>query len=325
MKKKLWAIALLGVAIFIGIGTYLIAATVTKGLVGKQDLALWYSADSAQTYTRSTSEGYTMTLNKLDWVGVDVHQVYGGGVNRTGAVIISAACDVGMTATRTLWLSPGTWSITDDVDLTGYENLTFAIPRGVDLSISSGKKVSIPGTIDAGPYQIASGSGTLSYNRIGITRAFAQWWNATTVDNTSAATSTATEETLVTTTIPRGLMGTVGGIRIFAHGYLSGILGTKSLNFYWGDTPINFMEAVNDAVVDSVWIFEAEIWNWAGSSIQRIYWKTQAGRTGCPIAYNHGRRSGSQDTTADVIMKITGQCENSSDTIGKIIWRWERM
>ncbi len=48
---------------------------------GKQDLALWDGV--ANTFTRSTAEGCNLTLNKLDWMGVDVLSVYGGGTNRT--------------------------------------------------------------------------------------------------------------------------------------------------------------------------------------------------------------------------------------------------
>ena len=70
--------------------------SLTKGLAGKEDISLW-NGTSTKTFTRETSDGYTQTLRQIDWMGVDVLQVYGGGVNRTKDTISDAITDIGST------------------------------------------------------------------------------------------------------------------------------------------------------------------------------------------------------------------------------------
>ena len=112
------------------------AGTFTKGTISKNDVNPWDGATA--TFTRSTSTGYSLTLNKFDWIGVDVFEAYGGGVNRNSTTIADAITGVGANNAE-LWFSPGTWSIT--------QNHTFAatslvkMPKGAvfdtDISIRS--------------------------------------------------------------------------------------------------------------------------------------------------------------------------------------------
>lgn len=137
--------------------------TITKGLIGKQDIRLWDGVTS--TFTRTSSTGdYTLTLNRLDWPGVDVLSVYGGGVNRTKATLTSALTAVGSTNKMRFFLSPGTWTIDDDLTITS--NITLYIPPGAVLSVSATKTFTIEGPIEAGPYQIFSGSGTVTISSV---------------------------------------------------------------------------------------------------------------------------------------------------------------
>ena len=156
MKKRSWAIALLGVAIFImSVGGYLIAGTVSKGTIGKQDLQMWYSGDSARTFGRTTSQGYTMTLNKLDWQGVDVLQVFGGGVAPNSTTIASCLTDIAAyTDNLQLWFAPGTWQITQSHTFSSNHYLNFAPGAILDTDMS----------IRSATYAWAlSGSGTNEY------------------------------------------------------------------------------------------------------------------------------------------------------------------
>jgi hypothetical protein len=140
-------------------GGYVGAGTFTKGKLAKEDASLWDGTET-KTSSRSTSTGYSLTLHDFDWVGVDVLQVYGAGINRTSTTIASALTGVGAVNKVGLWLSPGAWVISDDHTLTA--NITLICPPGVDLQIGAGKTFTVQGNIIAGPYQIFSGAGTVS-------------------------------------------------------------------------------------------------------------------------------------------------------------------
>lgn len=157
MKKRYWILLLL-----IGLIGYAYADSITKGLIGKQDIRHWDGVTS--TFTRETADGYTLTLNRLDWPGVDVLQVYGGGVNRTKTTISSALTAVGSTNKMRFFLSPGAWTIDDDLTITS--NITLYIPPGATMAVSAAKTLTIQGPIEAGAYQIFSGSGTVTISSV---------------------------------------------------------------------------------------------------------------------------------------------------------------
>lgn len=177
MKKALWICA--GFISVILIASFTLSGTVTKGLIGKQDFNLWYTTDSAQTFTRTTDEGYTLTLSKLDWIGIDVHHVYAGGTSRTGTIITTAASDVGYSTKRQMFLNPGTWTISSDCNIGDYSDLVWYFAPGAQLSIASGKTVTFPApsNIIASPTQhIFTGSGTVSFSSGG--KVYPEWWGA---------------------------------------------------------------------------------------------------------------------------------------------------
>jgi len=217
MKKRNILISLVAVLLA---ATLVYAGTVTKGLIGKQDMALWYSGDSASTFTRSTSEGYTLTLNKLDWVGADAFQVWGGGVNKTRAVLVSAQSDIDTTSTRNLWLAPGTWTIDDDLTFASYPNLFIHMAPGAIFSISTGKTLTLysPANIIAQPnQQIKSGAGILSFTIPGI-----EWieWRGASPNASAATNSTAIQATFNSAAIVRAGAGSFSydtGLTINGH------------------------------------------------------------------------------------------------------------
>jgi len=149
--------------------------TITKGLMGKQDVSSWLGTTSDKTFTRATSTGYDMTLNKFDWMGVDVLVAYGNNTNRTLATLSSALTGVGITNKVAFWLSPGTWTITDDLTITS--NVTLICPPGVSLSITAAKTLTVSGFVNAAAsYQIFSGTGAVALNQ----PAPAEWFGVAT-------------------------------------------------------------------------------------------------------------------------------------------------
>jgi len=136
------------------------ATTIIKSLVGIEDVAKW-DGTSTKTYTRKSVAGGTLTMNKVMWPGVDVYATQ-GTADDTAISTAIAAC--GSDSVR-VWLSPRTWAISDD--LTIPSNILLAVPPGALLQVAAGKILTIQGPIDAGAYQIFSGSGTVSITRVG--------------------------------------------------------------------------------------------------------------------------------------------------------------
>jgi hypothetical protein len=148
--------------------------TLTKGLIGEQDFSRWLG-NSAKTFNRPTSTGGEITLNKIG-VEVDALISFGSGSAYTWDTLNSA---IGSISTNqcVLILRPGTWTVTDD--LTIPSTMVLRCPKGVSLSVSSGKTLTISGKVDAGPYQIFSGAGTVTMNTARDT--MPEWWGSTQV------------------------------------------------------------------------------------------------------------------------------------------------
>jgi len=162
-----------------------ISVTITKGLIGKQDLSLW-NGTSTKTFTRTTEDSYTLTLNQFDWVGVDVLQKFGGGVSRTDTTITSAKGTVGSSNDVALWFSPGTWTITDDLTITS--NITMVLPPGTVFSITAGKTLTINGPFKSGLYQVFSGSGSVAFGNF-VKKVYPEWWGENTTPGTTDMTA----------------------------------------------------------------------------------------------------------------------------------------
>ena len=111
-------------------------------------------------------------------------------------------------------------------------------------------------------------------------------------------------------------MGDRGGLRITASGTKTGAGGNKTLKFFFGITSVTFHAAANST---NDWRFEAVIFNTA-TNAQVITWIGHDGAT--PL---QGYDTAAIDTTADVIVKITGECANAGDTITQKIFSIERL
>jgi len=130
--------------------------------IGREDLNNW-DGTTQTTFSRRSSIGGMDVLQKVGYE-VDIYSVF--GKEFTDATISKALTRIGSTNKRCLLLTPGTWTIASDVTISS--NLTLKCPPGVTLSIASGKTLTIQGPIEAGPYQIFSGSGTVTISGVQI-------------------------------------------------------------------------------------------------------------------------------------------------------------
>ena len=157
-------------------------ATTTKGLIAKEDVKYWDGSNP--TFQRIDSTGGYQTLTPIGNY-VDVLQVYGSTLSsRNAATLISAIKSIGSSECPII-LSPGTWTIGEDFSIPS--NITVKVPRGAILSIDSGITLTINGTIEAGLYQIFSGSGTVT--GFDANRIVPEWWGAVQNDLSSASTN----------------------------------------------------------------------------------------------------------------------------------------
>jgi hypothetical protein len=110
----------------------------------------------SQTTIKSTSEPTTYYKGGYP---IDVARAYGSGGISLKA--LTDAIDQLNGSPAALLLSRGTWTISSDLSIPS--NITLIVPPGTDISVSSGKKLTINGKIDAGLYQIFSGTGTFAF------------------------------------------------------------------------------------------------------------------------------------------------------------------
>lgn len=176
-------------------------ATVTKGLIGEQDFNRWIGSE--QTFSRPSSTGGTVTLNKVGHE-VDALISFGGGSTYTDNTISKALSAIGTTNKVSLVLRPGTWAIAND--LTIPSNVTLKAPPGALIEIATTKTLTINGPFDAGLYQVFSCVGTGKVVYAGAK--YPEWWGAKddsgTTDNTEEIQAAFTAGGHVQITAPTG-------------------------------------------------------------------------------------------------------------------------
>lgn len=145
--------------------------TTFKSYIGAEDIELWDGI--TRTFTRATSTGGSLTLNKIGMV-VDILNVYGSGTAYTDATLSAAISHIGSNKAF-LALTPGTWTISNNVTIP--VNLPLIVPAGAIISADSGKTLTINGDVKAGKYQIFSGSGTIA-GLGSLELVFPEWWGA---------------------------------------------------------------------------------------------------------------------------------------------------
>lgn len=368
--------------------------TFSKGNIGKQDLHLWFSDNSARTFNRPTSQGYNITLNKLDWMGVDILQAFGNGVNQNSIAIAAALTAIAaVTDPIQLWLAPGTWSLTQshifganvivtvapgaiiDTDMSirsatykwtlsgsGTAEYYLELAEGGDPGLSEPSKVvesaiiltaGAIGALAAGEwawddndtlgydtvYVRLSGSGDPDAQAAGYVLAAYNLTingdliapnckimtgygeiNVERLGTEDVSTSGTGEDNLASSSVPAGFLGTTGGIRVSAAGTKTLSNGNKTIKFHWGSTAFTVHPPDNN-IRD--WQFDAEIWN-TGYATQKIRWRFVDGDRDV-MAHYAGYETATEDTSAAVTIKMTGECAHASDTITQTLWRRGRI
>lgn len=138
------------------------------------------------------------------------------------------------------------------------------------------------------------------------------------LDNSDASTSGTGEDNLKSTTISANQLLTTGGIRLRAAGTISGTAGTKTVKLYFGASAWTVMTQGADDNFD--WLVEAEIYNTA-TNAQRIFWKRVEDYGSTDMGYE----TAAIDTTANVTVKLTGECSDAGTTITQTMWIVERI
>lgn len=138
-------------------------------------------------------------------------------------------------------------------------------------------------------------------------------------DTDDHSTSGTGEDTMASSSVPANFMGTTGGIKVRAVGTKTGGNGNKTIKFYFGSTSITVHPANNNA---HDWQFEADIFNTALNA-QRIRWQFIDGDRDV-MSHYAGYETGTEDTSAAVTIKMTGECAHASDTITQTMWIWGR-
>jgi len=131
-------------------------------------------------------------------------------------------------------------------------------------------------------------------------------------DGTYRVTSGTGEDTLESFTIPGGIIGNVGGVKVVAAGTKTGSNGNKTLKFYLGSSFFTFHAAANNT---NDWSLEVIFSHFNGQTSQRVMWRGYDGTT-----LLQGFESWAEDASGDLLMKITGECADAGDSIRKYIW-----
>ena len=134
--------------------------TITKRLIGRQDIKPWDGVNETFSYT--TDDSVDLTLHRCGNV-VDVLAAYGYHSTRTSAVINTALTAIS-TSQVAIELAPGDWVISANVSIPA--NVTLLVPPGARLQVATGKTVTIASQPIAGPYQWIelTGTGAVSFS-----------------------------------------------------------------------------------------------------------------------------------------------------------------
>lgn len=123
-------------------------STVTKRGALRDDLAQYDGVN--ETVTRIDSTGGTITGRPIG-DEVDVLSVYGSGTSYSGATIAAAVSIIGSTNLRALRLSPGTWTVEQDVIIP--DNIILIPAPGCIITVTSGNTLTLNSDPNVGHWQ----------------------------------------------------------------------------------------------------------------------------------------------------------------------------
>lgn len=173
--------------------------SLTKALIGKEDVDVADDEQYPSTFNRLTSVGSTMSLTSFPDIW-KTHQsiinakYYGSATGSTLGTAVAAG-----TTSRDIYIEGGEWVITESYDWSAYTTTRWIFAAGSYLNIAAGCTVTFPSpwNVIAQPnQQIFSGTGTVVFTKAGVV--YPHWWGAkgdgtTNDDTTVQAALTAAE------------------------------------------------------------------------------------------------------------------------------------
>ncbi len=162
------------------VGTQLYRLTLTTSA----DVAVWGPIEGVGnlanatnlTFLQSGSGAVARTVQSKER---DIVSAFDFGSTATQATIETALTSIGTSAPTTLLIPAGTWVISSNADLSTYTNVVFQFAAGAILSHGS-YTINIP-NVDAGIYQVFSGTGTVTISGA-VNEVFPEWFG---VDGTA--------------------------------------------------------------------------------------------------------------------------------------------
>jgi hypothetical protein len=128
-------------------------------------------------------------------------------------------------------------------------------------------------------------------------------------DNTTRSTVGTGEDDLGSVTITGNTIGATGSVEVLAVGTITGAAGTKRIKIYFGATAI--VDTLASAGT-SDWLLRARISNTAtGAQRCLAEFSDHTNATN----YTKDYITAAIDTTASVILKVTGECANGADLV----------
>ena len=146
--------------------------TTYNDFIGAEDIKFWDGI--SRTFTRPTSTGGTITMNKVGET-VNILEVYGNGDVYTDATLSEAITQIGSRNVAIVF-SPGTWTISNNVTIPS--NINVIIPNGASIQPATTKTLTINGGISAGFYQIFGGAGSIVLGQSAAYQVYPHWWGA---------------------------------------------------------------------------------------------------------------------------------------------------
>lgn len=126
------------------------------------------------------------TLSKLGIINVKDYGVEGDGTTDDYTDLNNLITTTINGAEATILFPKGTYKISSNITIPS--NITLVLTKGAMLSPDSGKTITINGPIEAGLWQIFTGSGTIA-GSMKVEGVFPQWWGAVGDDSTDNSTA----------------------------------------------------------------------------------------------------------------------------------------
>jgi len=168
------------------------AGQLVKALIGKEDCNIATDENYPSTFTRITSVGGAVNLTSFPDIWKThqsiINAKYYGAHDATRSTLGAAVSAQGTTDQRCIIIDPGTWLITDDLDLSAYPNVFFSMSPGALFQISGTKTLTLPSpaNIIAQPnQQIKTGAGTLAFAGKSYGNILAAWFGVVADYNTT--------------------------------------------------------------------------------------------------------------------------------------------